>query len=404
MSGPWAAGGLERLRATMEGHVARSDLPGLAYLVERDGVREVVTIGTAAFGDLRPLPQDALFRLASLAKPIIAAAALRLVDRGSIRLDDPVARWLPELAAPRVLRRVEGELGDTVPAERPITVEHLLTSRFGFGIVLAPPRTHPIQRVEADLGLRTLGPPWPPSHLTSDEWMARLATLPLLHQPGAGWAYNTSITVLGVLLERVTGSPLDGALRCLLLDDLGMCDTRSVVDGDDVARFTTAYVPMPGGGAAVLDRGADSWWSDPRAFPNAAGWLVSTLGDVGAFAAMIANGGVHDGRRILSLDVVRAMTTDHLDDGTRAAARLFLDDDGGWGYGLRVPAAGRDPASEESIPGGIGWDGGTGTSWRWRPRERLTGVLLTQLAMTSPVPPPIFVDFWRGALAAVSDR
>ena len=144
MDGAWAPGSLDRLRAVMATHVERGDLPGLAYLVERDGEREVVMLGTAAFDDPRPLRRDALFRLASLAKPIVAAAALRLVDAGVLDLDDPVARWLPELAAPRVLRRVDAELRDTVPAERPITVEHLLTSRFGFGIVLAPPRTHPI--------------------------------------------------------------------------------------------------------------------------------------------------------------------------------------------------------------------------------------------------------------------
>lgn len=407
MTTTWALGGLETLRATMERHVERGELPGLAYLVERNGEREVVTVGAGAFG-AAPLQRDALFRITSISKPIVAAAAMRLIEDGRMQLDAPVARWLPELAAPRVLRTIDAELDDTVPAEQPVTVEHLLTSRLGFGTVMAEPGSFPIQRAEEQLGLGTLGPPWPPARLTSDEWIARFATLPLMHRPGGGWMYNTSITVLGILLERVVGGRLGDVLRELLLEPLGMHDTGFVVAPGDLHRLTTAYEPGPDGAPpVVIDRPEDSWWSDPAALANGAGWLVSTVDDVGAFAAMIASGGEHEGRTILCPDTVRAMSTDHLDAAQRDQARLFVDHDGGWGYGMRVPAAGAlgsnaaGPIAASSVPGGVGWDGGTGTSWRWRPDVGLTGVLLTQLAMTSPVPPSLMLDFWTAALAAV---
>ncbi len=112
-----------------------------------------------------------------------------------------------------MLRSLDAALDDTVPAARSITIEDLLTFRLGFGVVMAPPDTHPIQVAERELGLMTLGPPWPPPTLTSDEWIARFATLPLIHQPGEAWMYNTGAQVLGVLLERATGRPLEAFLR-----------------------------------------------------------------------------------------------------------------------------------------------------------------------------------------------
>ena len=242
-----------------------------------------------------------------------------LLETGAFRLDDPVTELLPELADRRVLRSIEAELDDTVPAKRAITVEDVLTYRLGFGAVMAPPGTYPIQVAEAELDLKTLGPPWPPTPHTPDEWIRRFATLPLLHQPGEEWMYNTGGQVLGVLLERAAGKPLETFLRERLFDPLGMHDTAFSVPPQRRDRFTTSYKPDPETSAcSVLDGVDDSWWSTLPAFPNTAGWLVSTIDDFWAFTQMLRSGGVHRGERILSEKSVELMTTDHL---TPRAAR-----------------------------------------------------------------------------------
>ena len=206
------AGGVEALDKALARHVEHGDLPGLVALVARGDDVHVTAIGHKAFGDAEPIGRDAIFRIASVSKPISGAAAMLLIEDGAMALDDPVRRWLPELAEPRVLRRLESGLDDTVPAERPITVEDVLSFHLGFGSIMAP-GPYPIQRAEQELGLKTLGPPWPPADLTPDQWIAALGRLPLLDQPGTRWRYNTGATVAGVLIERVAGAPLAEVLR-----------------------------------------------------------------------------------------------------------------------------------------------------------------------------------------------
>jgi CubicO group peptidase (beta-lactamase class C family) len=374
-------------------------VPGLAALVARGDDVHVEALGTPVLDDSTPLRRDAIFRIASLTKPIAAAGAMALVDDGALSLHESVETYLPELADRRVLRRVDGPLDDTVPAERPITVEDLLTFRLGFGSIMAPPRTYPIQIAEEELGLMTLGPPWPPPPLTSDEWIARFATLPLLHQPGAEWRYNTGAQVLGVLLERATGQPLEAFLRSRLFDPLGMVDTAFSVPEEKQSRFTAAYMPDEATGElCLLDPPVGGWWNEPPAMANAAGMLVSTLDDFWAFVSMLLRGGAHDGRQVLSPESVAAMTQNHLTDEQRAAVKLFLGEHGGWGYGMAAPGPITD---EPPVPWGIGWTGGTGTLWWSDPVRGLTGILFTQRGMTSPAPPPLFADFQDAAYASI---
>ncbi|MDQ1393151.1 MAG: hypothetical protein QOF30_2128 [Acidimicrobiaceae bacterium] len=248
--------------------------------------------------------------------------------------------------------------------------------------------------------MNSIGPPWPPTPWAPDEWIRRLGTLPLMHQPGERWMYNTGSQVLGILVERAVGKPLEAFLRQRLFEPLGMVDTAFSVPPGKLDRFTTAYAPDAETGALrVLDAAADSWWSRPPALPDAAGWLVSTIDDYWAFVQMILNRGEYRGRRILSELVVDRMTSDHLSAEQRAAAKLFLGDGGGWGFGLRVPAAG---GATGRIPGGFGWDGGSGTTWRSDVDRGITGILLTQRAMTSPEPPEVFDDFWTCAYGAIA--
>ncbi len=393
--------GLGRLHHRLAARVECGEVPALVALVARGDEVHAEVLGSPSLDDPTPLRRDAIFRIASMSKPIAAAGAMILVDDGVLSLGDPVERFLPELADRRVLRSLEGPLDDTVPAERPITVEDLLTFRLGFGAIMAPPGTYPVQDAEVELGLMTLGPPWPPPPFGSDEWIARFATLPLLHQPGAEWLYNTGAQVLGILLERASGQSLEEFLRARVFEPLGMVDTSFSVPAHKRARFTTAYMPDRATGAlTVLDSPVGGWWSAPPAMANAAGMLVSTLDDFWAFVSLLLAQGRHDGEQLLSRESVDAMTRNHLTDAQRASATLFLGEHGGWGYGMAAPGPVTGPPP---VPWGFGWNGGTGTAWSTDPVRGLTGIMLTTRAMTSPEPPAQVVDFWDAAYGALED-
>lgn len=393
------AAGLRSLHDRLAAHTESGEVPGLVALLARGDDVHTEVLGHAALDDPAPLRRDAIFRIASLTKPIAAAGTMLLVDDGVLSVSDPVDEWLPELARRRVLRGLESPLDDTVPATRAITVEDLLTFRLGFGAIMAPPGTYPILQAEAELDLKTLGPPWPPPPFGSDEWIARFASLPLLHQPGEGWRYNTGAQVLGILLERATGQPLEVFLRQRLFDPLGMVDTSFSVPAEKQGRFTTAYMPDDAGGLAVLDPPADGWWNTPQAMANAAGMLVSTLDDYWAFVSMLTAQGSRGGQPLLSPAAVEAMTRDHLSEAQRASAPIFLGTHGGWGYGMAAPGPSRAGPPE---PSGYGWNGGTGTLWTTDPDYGLTGIVLSTRAMTSPAPPAHAVEFWEAAYGALA--
>ena len=239
MTGGWfSQTGLTRLHEVMAGHVERGDMPGSIALVARHGRAHVDVIGTGTFGDARPLQRDDVFRMTSMTKPITAAAAMTLVDDGTLDLDAPVDDLIPELANRRVLRTVDARLDDTVPAKRPITLEDLLTFRLGLGMVFAQ-TPYPIVEAEKELQLATLNPPYPPSPHSTDEWLRRLGTLPLISQPGEQWIYNTGAQVLGAVLERATGRSLDVVLHERILGPLGMGDTAFTVSPAMKDRLTS---------------------------------------------------------------------------------------------------------------------------------------------------------------------
>jgi CubicO group peptidase (beta-lactamase class C family) len=382
--------GITALDATLARHVDQGEVPGLVALVARGQDAHISAIGHKALEDPAPIGRDAIFRIASVTKPIAGAAAMALIQDGAMALRDPVARWLPELAEPRVLRSPESDLGDTVPAERAITVQDVLSFHLGFGLIMTPEQ-YPVMAAEAKLGLKTLGPPWPPSDLTPDEWLAALASLPLMDQPGTRWRYNTSATVAGVLIERVAGMPLAEVLAQRIFAPLGMTDTGFYVPESKLARFTTFYHPNgPGGGLRVIDE-PQGWYAAPPKLPDAASGLVSTVDDLHRFTTALASGD------LLSADSFREMTRDRMTDRDRAESTIFVGDHSGWGLMMCVPAAG----ATAGMPGGYGWDGGSGTTWRTDPATGLTGILLTQRQAASPVPPALITDFWTRAYAAM---
>ena len=400
-------GGLSRARLTgmhdvMAGYVGRGEVPGLVTLVSRRGEVHVDAIGMKALGGSEPMRRDTIFRIASLTKPITAAAAMILVEECRLRLDEPVDRLLPELADRKVLKRIDGPLDDTVPAIRPITVRDLLTFRMGFGIIMEPPDTYPIQRAVSEL-LLGQGMPNPSTPSAPDEWIRRLGTLPLLHQPGEKWMYHTGSDVLGVLIARASGQPLETFLRERIFGPLGMKDTAFSVPAAKIDRLATSYWVNPETAKFELyDEAIGGQWSRPPAFPSGGGGLVSTIDDYLAFGQMMLNKGKHGRKRILSRPSVETMTTDHLTPGQKAVSGLIPGyfDSHGWGFGVSIVTR-RDEAA--LVPGRFGWDGGLGTSWYSDPGEELVGILMTQSAWTSPSPPDVCLDFWTSAYQAIDD-
>lgn len=393
---------LARLRDVMSGYVERGKVPGVVALVSRHGDVHVEAIGAKSAGGGDPVRRDTIFRIASMTKPITAAAAMILVEECRLRLDDPIDRLLPELADRRVLRRLDGPLDDTEPARRPITLRDLLTFRMGFGILMAPPGSYPIQRASSELDLGQ-GMPQPQTPPAPDEWMRRFGTLPLMRQPGEKWVYNTGSDVLGVLIARASGQPFERFLRERLFEPLGMRDTAFSVPPASLDRFATSYWTNPRTGAGeVYDMPEGGQWSRPPAFPSGGGGLVSTVDDYLSFAGMLLNHGKNGGERILSRAAVETMTADHLTPAQKAVSELaprFFDNHG-WGFGVAVVTRRDSPA--EPV-GQYGWNGGLGTAWFSDPSADMVGILLTQRAWTSPIPPDICLDFWTLAYQAIDD-
>jgi len=393
---------LDRMHEVMGAHVDRGELPGLVTVVSRRGAVHVDAIGTTAIGGRDPMRRDTIFRITSMTKPIAAAAAMILVEECALRLDEPVDRLLPELADRRVLRRLDGPLDDTVPANRPIVVRDLLTFRMGLGVVLGPADAHPIQRAIHELGIVGFGPPDPSTPHEPDEWMRRLGTLPLMHQPGEQWRYNTGSYVLGVLIARASGQPLETFLRERIFEPLGMVDTGFSVPAGKLDRLASCYRVDPQTGALVLHDGvADSSWSRPPAFPDAGAGLVSTIDDYRAFGQMMLDGGSWRGERILSRLAVEAMTADQITPQQKAVSEFFPGfwDSHGWGFGVSVVTR-RDDVS--AVPGRYGWDGGYGTSWSSDPAEGMVAILMTQV-LGHPGAASVHSDFWTAAYAAIDD-
>ncbi|MGY0234443.1 serine hydrolase domain-containing protein [Longispora urticae] len=404
-NGGFSDKGLRRVRDVLERHVESGRIPGLVALVGRGGETHVEAIGTMRHDGGPPMRRDTIFRMASTSKPVAMAAAMVLLDECRLRLDDLVDPWLPELADRQVLRSYDGPLEDTVPARRPITVRDLLTSTFGLGMDLTSIGT-PIMNRIFELNLIGHAAPQP----EPEEWMRRLGTLPLMHQPGEHWQYQISHDVVGVLVARVTGQSYETFLRERILDPLGMTDTGFHVPADKIDRLPPSYAPDPRTGEfTVWDPADGGRFSQPPAFQGGGGGLVSTVDDYHAYFRMLLNHGTHDGERILSRAAVELMTTNCLtpeeqtvrSNLARNAVHISFGQgqQGGWGFGMAV----RTYRGDYAPVGQFGWDGGTGTTAYADRDNQLTGVLLTQVGLSVPDPARLIHDFWTTVYQALED-
>ncbi|MGK5110896.1 serine hydrolase domain-containing protein [Geodermatophilus sp. CPCC 205506] len=379
----------EDVEAVVAGSVAAGGVPGAAWWVSRGGEVARGAAGAHTPGGDDRIGPDTVFRIASITKPVVAAAAMALVDDGTLVLDDPVDDVLPELADRRVLADPADPAAGTVPARRAITVRDVLTFRLGLGLDFTVPWPSPTVAALGDAGLPA-GRPNPQATPEPDEWLRRLATVPLAYQPGERWLYHTGASVLGVLVARVAGRPLPDVVAERVLDPLGMADTGFGVPEHARGRLGPHWTPPSDDGTRALYDPADGQWARPPAFPDGGDGLVATVDDLATFARMLAAGGrTPRGNRVLSAAAVRAMTTEQ--------AGPVDDEGGGWGLGIGVRRA-DEPGGRHA--GSFGWDGGLGGSWWTDPVSGATAILLTNQMWSSPEPPAVFGDLRAVAFGA----
>lgn len=314
------------------------------------------------------MPEDAIVRIQSMTKAITAVAALRLVEAGRVELDQSLVEWLPEIADRPVLRSPTAELDDTVPARRAITLRHLLTNTSGYGMIM---ETSPLQQAMADNG--TEAGPEPPA-MGADEWLHRLAELPLAFHPGEGWRYHHSFGVLGILISRVTGRPLGEHLAEDLFGPLGMTDTGLWVPRDKLDRLPAAYRHSDGGLVQTEPAGG-GFYAGPPPFDVSHGELVSTARDFQRVVRMLADGGVVDGQPMIAADHLRQLRSDQVPATCKTAESFFPGfwDGMGWGFGVAVHTEGRSRDR-------YGWAGGQGTDF-FVDSDGTAGILLTQVEL-----------------------
>jgi len=380
-------------------HVERKEIPGLVALVSHHDDVHVETLGSLSVDHPAPMQRDTIFRIASITKPITAAAAMILVEDCKLRLDDSIEPWLPELANRHVLKSLSSQLDDTVPARRAITVRDLMTYRMGFGSVMAMPDTYPIQKLIREYRIGGDGPMLPSQSPSTEEWLQKLGSLPLIAQPGERWMYQVSGDVLGVLIARVSGKSLGAFMRERIFYPLGMKDTAFHVPPAKIERLPGFYFfNRQTNALEAFDDPKNSAWQAEPPFESGGGGLVSTIDDYFAFSRMMLNKGRHGREQLLSRASVELMTSDQLTPAEREGSEIFFGDFSSWGFGMAVDIKRREIFH---TPGRFGWTGGFGTTAYTDPANGMIGILFTQRLMDSPEPPKVFTDFWNLAYGAM---
>lgn len=366
------------LRRILDAAVAAGSAPGFCAVV---GSSQSAWAYSTGFSDLEarsPMSCDTIFRVASITKPVVAAAAMVLVDKGKVRLDDPIDHWIPELANRRVVRTLSSDLDDTVAAVRRITVRDLLSLQMGIGAIFEAPPNSPLLSSIEGLGIA----PGPGSFPGTDtEFLRRLSSVPLACQPGERWLYHTGMEVAGVLISRISGQPLSEFVEERLLRPLHMNDTGFWVPEAKKTRLATCYGFAPDGRLAPYQ-----WPGGPATEPpkmeSGGGGLFSTADDFCRFGLMLLNDGEVACKRVLSPRSVAAMRSDQVAPRVKQASPFFPGFWKAYSWGLGMAVGVR--ADSTSGIGGFGWWGGTGTTFFANPIRSKVAVLLSQRMMARP--------------------
>ena len=356
---------LTRLTDLMQSYVDAGKLAGAVTMVARhDRVVFHEALGTLDLETGATVEPDSLFRIYSMSKPIVSMAAMILYEEGRFQLNDPVADYIPELADLKVL--VDGT---EVEARRPMTIRHLLTHTSGLSYGFAPDNVIDQRYREANIL----------NNKNLDEMIDHLGDIPLHFHPGTRWNYGISTDVLGALIERVSGQPLDEFLAERIFIPLEMSDTSFAVPPDKIGRFGTNHrIDRETGKLEVIDSPRGGGFVGEVTFFSGGGGLVSTAPDYMRFCLMMLNGGELDGTRILSPKTVEFVQQNHLRPGVEYGG-------GGAHFGLGFAVATRPGTSEIGSIGSYSWGGAAGTIFWIDPAEDLAVVTMIQL-MSSPYP------------------
>jgi CubicO group peptidase (beta-lactamase class C family) len=365
---------ISRIAAPAQEAVACGDIPGVVCLVWHGGeLKELAVAGLRNIAKQLPVQRNTIFRIASMSKPITSVAALILIEKGVMRLEDPISKWAPEFAQMRVLRRPDGPLEETYPAPRAITVEDLLTHRSGLSYSFTA-KGPLAQALDARFGLKL------ESWSSSDEWMSALASLPLSYPPGERFNYSHSTDVLGFIVGRAAGTTFREALQELLFAPLGMVDTDFWIPHEKRDRAAELYGtsalgvftphPLPG----FMD-------DKPPVITAGGQGMVSTADDYLVFARMLLEGGAVDGIRVLSPDSIRLLTTNRLTPAQRHDIQFGIPFFMAQGFGLGVAVV-DDPKRNAWMGvgsrGSFGWPGLFGGWWQADPQRQTVMIWLQQ--------------------------
>ncbi len=367
---------LERIGVVIQKNIEEGRLAGAVTLVARHGkVAWFKAQGMADKENGRPMPPDAIFRICSMTKPITSTAVMTLYEEGRFLLNDPVSKYLPEFRNMKVLAKTPSGETYTMPANREITIKHLLTHTSGL-----------TYHWNADLGARYRDANVAHGLLQYDgrigDSIRALAGLPLLFNPGERFEYSLSLDVLGYLVEVLSGMPFDEFLRKRIFEPIGMKDTFFFLPDEKVARLATAYTWYDGKGLnrfpdkpiveGTLEYSADYPFRGPKKLFAGGAGLCSSAADYARFCQMLLNGGQLDGQRLLSRKTVELMTHDQLGK---------INSDFGFGLGFGISGV-KAPLEEIGSPGNYGWGGFFYTEFVIDPKEDMVAIFMAQLHPT----------------------
>lgn len=377
---------LARIDAVTHDYVDSGRFPCVQFLLSRAG--EIVhhdVYGHADVDDGRPVRDDTIYRIYSMTKPVTSVALMMLYEQGKLLLEDPVSKYLPSFAGPRVFTSGDEFNFQSREAVREMTVHDVL--RHTSGLTYGFQHQH---QVDAIYRKHNLGD-FTPNMRNLGETMELLGSLPLQFSPGDGWCYSMSTDVCGAIVEVVSGQSLDVFFAEQIFEPLGMVDTAFWVDGDDRRdRFSSNYLFF-GGTTSLMDKWDTSGYLKPPAMLSGGGGLVSTMADYHRFTQMLVRGGIFDGVRLLSPLTIEFMTTNHLpgdktlnEMGQVGFAEGVME---GLGFGLGF-SVNKSPAGNGALgsEGDYGWGGAASTVFSIDPDEELVFILMTQLLPSSTYP------------------
>ncbi|MCD6567003.1 MAG: beta-lactamase family protein [Bacteroidales bacterium] len=382
---------LLRINERMRGYIDENKLAGIVTLVARKGkIAHFETFGYADIESEKKMEKDAIFRIYSMTKPIVSVGLMMLYEQGEFQLTDPVSKYIPEVKEIKVLAK-DGNPPVLEDQKSEIRIVDLLRHTSGLGYGWGPGGY-----VDSMYNVKQI---WGSKDLT--EFVNRVKEIPLYFQPGTKWRYGISVDIIGLLIERISGLPLDKYLEENIFVPLKMNDTGFEVPNEKTDRFTTNYAPKRDGGLRAIDLPSQSPYTRNVTLFSGGGGLLSTTTDYFRFCQMLLDGGELNGKRILGSKTVEMMTMDHTDGIPYGGGPVVYPRKGaGFGLGFQVTT---DPAPNLFLTseGQYGWAGAAGTYFRIDPKEEMIIILMLQIMPNNHL--PIHVEFNNLSYQAIID-